>query len=166
MQVTLEDARIAATMKTTLSGALIAGVFAVAAVEAVLVVFVVDKREKLAWFAVTAFLAAIALTASAVFGAWGITQVYKPEYEGRWMPDAGQAYFSGQALIGFLGLFLLILCAFLGQGKPEAPKEPPEYEALKATLVQLQKDVVALQALKAQPPAERPAGQNKKPKKH
>ena len=66
-----EDMRLAATIKTTLSGALMAAAFGVIAVEAALVVFVVDKRQDLDAFTFIAIAAAIAVVASAALGAKG-----------------------------------------------------------------------------------------------
>jgi len=165
MQLNVEDARIAATMKTTLSGALIAAVFAVGAVEAAVVFFFLDKKQKVGVFAILAVTAAIALIASSVLGAKGITEVYKAGYTASWPPDAGKAYFSGQAVTGIVGLILVIWCAFVGRAKRETPKEPPDYQALKASLLQLQKDVTTLQALEAQGPQDAVPRQNKKRKK-
>src|SRR5438067_296291 len=95
-----EDVRLAATIKTTLSGALIAAAFGIIAVEAALVVFVVDKRQDLSVFTTIAISAAVAVVASAILGAKGIAAVYKTGPGHDWPVDAGKGFFVGQALTG------------------------------------------------------------------
>jgi hypothetical protein len=151
MPATPDDTRIAATLKTTLACAVIASAFAAIAVQAALAVFVIDKRQNLASFITVAVIAALMLVMSAILGSVGVSKVYKPGYSGTWNVEAGKGYFSGQAITGFLGLLLVVVSAFVGDPKPDAPKEPPDYQALKNSVAQLQKDVVALQALKQQP---------------
>lgn len=143
-----EDMRLAATIKTTLSGALIAAAFGVIAVEAALVVFIVDKRQDLNTFTVLAITSAVAIVASAALGAKGIATVYKTGHTGAWTVDAGKGFFVGQALSGGLGLVLLITSAFCGNPKPEALKEPPDYQALKTRVLLLEKTVTVLQTQK------------------
>jgi hypothetical protein len=141
-----EDARTAATIKTTLSGSLIAAAFGVGAVQAALVVFVLDKKLNLTGFTVVAILASLALVASAALGAKGIATVYRPGYSGTWEDTAGKPLFSGQALTGFAGLLLVIWSAFLGDPKPNAPTEPPGYSELRDEVRKLRTELTALQA--------------------
>jgi hypothetical protein len=120
----LEDQRLAATIKTTLSGSLIAAVFAAIAVQAALVVFVADKREHLKTFTTLEILAAILVISSAILGAKGISMVYKAGHGGTWNIDAGKGFFSAQAIAGGVGLLLIVISAFCGDPKPDPLKEP------------------------------------------
>lgn len=158
-----EDKRLAATIKTTLSGALIAAAFAVLGVQVVLAVFVMDKRQDLFWFAVVQIIAAGSVIGSVFFGARGISKVYKDGHAGTWNVTAGKGFFSGQAITGILGLLLVVSSAiFCGDPKSDPLKEPPDYQSLKANVNQLQKDVVALQTPKPQPLS---SPKDKQPKK-
>ena len=159
-----EDKRLAATIKTTLAGALIAATFAVIGVQAVLAVFVMDKRQNLVAFAVVQIVAAILVIGSALLGAKGIATVYKDGHAGTWNLTAGKGFFSGQAIAGILGLLLVVSSAILcGDPKPDSLKEPPDYQSLKQSVNQLQKNVVALQTPNPQPPPE--PNNRKQPKK-
>jgi Ni/Fe-hydrogenase subunit HybB-like protein len=160
-----EDGRTAATLKTTLSCSVIASAFAAIAVEAAIAVFVMDKRQNLPRFMTIAILAAVALILSSISGSLGIAKVYKPGYSGTWNSDAGKGFFSAQALLGGLGLLLVVISAFCGDPKPDVPKEPSDYQTLKGNVVQLQKDVASLQASKqhaAPPPKKSPQSQTRK----
>jgi hypothetical protein len=160
-----DDMRLAATIKTTLSGALMAAAFGVIAVEAALVVFVVDKRQDLNTFTVIAICAAVAIVASAAFGAKGIATVYKTGHTGAWAVDAGKGFFVGQALTGGLGLVLLITSTFCGSPKPEPLKEPPDYQALKARILVLEKAVTVLQTPKALPTPDKNSNEKSRKKR-
>jgi hypothetical protein len=93
-----EYERLAATIKTTLSGSLIAATFAIIAVQAALVVFVMDKREHLGVFTAVEITAAFLVILSAMLGANGIAEVYKTGRGGTWNIDLGKGFFSAQAI--------------------------------------------------------------------
>ena len=142
-----------------------AAAFGVIAVEAALVVFVVDKRQDLNTFTVLAIAAAVAIVASAALGAKGIATVYKTGHTGAWAIDAGKGFFVGQALTGGLGLVLLVTSAFCGNPKPEPLKEPPDYQALKARVLVLEKAITVLQTQKTSPTTDKSSRSNEKSRK-
>jgi len=153
-----EDGRTAATLKTTLSCSVIASAFAAIAVEAAIAVFVMDKRQNLRVFMTLAVLAALTLILSSVCASRGIAKVYKPGYSGIWSVDAGKGFFSAQALLGGVGLLLVVISSFCGDPKGEIQKEPGDYQSLRIAVNQLQRDVALIQRSEPQataPPKER-----------
>jgi hypothetical protein len=110
---TIEDARAAAGLATSLSQYLITAALAILAAETALINALMDKREKLLALKVVACLLLISSAASIITGARGITMVFKAGFDGKWQEAVAAAPFDLQAklLLVSVALFAVSLIA-------------------------------------------------------
>jgi hypothetical protein len=110
---TIEDARAAAALATSLSQYLITAALAILAAETALINALMDKREKLLALKVVACLLLVSCAASIITGARGITMVFQAGFDGNWQKAVGAAPFDLQAklLLVSVALFAVSLIA-------------------------------------------------------
>src|SRR5438105_15293131 len=115
---TPEDLRAAINIKASLASNLITVALAFIGAEGGIGVFVLDKREHLAWFYLAAAAAVVALALSVCFGGSGIAKAYRDGFEGKWeLRDQGR--FNVQSILCLLGAGLVVISAMLGSAKTE-----------------------------------------------
>jgi hypothetical protein len=119
----VESARAAAGMRVTLSTFVITAALGAIAAQATLTTFILDKRTNLAWYYVAAIFGLAFLVISIVFGAKGITDIYKDGYCGNWLKETGGGKLPAQAIFAVLGLFCVALSTFAGDTKAQASPE-------------------------------------------
>jgi hypothetical protein len=113
-----DDARAAATIRTTLSGSVIAGALVVLGAQAAIATFTIDKKEHLTWFYIWSVIGAAALVASMIAGAKGITAVYADGYGGKWERGTGKMFFGPQAVLAIGGAVAVLISVYTGTLKP------------------------------------------------
>ena len=120
---TVEDARAAAAMATSLSQYLISAALAIIAAQAAALNAFVDKRERLGIIYWMAFFTLVATVASIICGGRAIDHVYQAGFEGNWQVGVHEAPFSLQAnfLLGGLGSFLISIVVGLKVGTRRTP---------------------------------------------
>jgi hypothetical protein len=168
----IEDKRIAANTTVSLSSFLITVSLGIVAAEAVIVTFVLDKRQNLLWFSVSAGIGFIAVVASIYFGGLGITELLRKGFNGDWVWKTEAGYFNKQAILILIGIIGVAVSVFCGEPKMEKPVLTPEFYALQAELRGVERKLDDLTAkyelLSAPGKAKTPTtlGKNARPGKH
>lgn len=111
------EKRTASGLAVNLSSYLITGSLAVLGAEAVVVTFVMDKRESLGAFAVLSVLACTSLVTSILCGGRGISELMSNGAKGEWAISSRSGWFDWQALLTLIGIVLLGVSLFLGRPK-------------------------------------------------
>jgi hypothetical protein len=172
MSGTIDDRRAASNITATLSSYLMTAALGVIAAEAVIVTFVLDKREHLAWFYLFSAVGLVSSVASIFFGGKGIFKLTKRGFDGDWVIRTTGGHFNRQAWFALSGVVLVAFSAFCGNSKPET--RPQEIEILKTNINELRGNLSALEAkyeslsarLNSQSVSNKPATtQNRKKKK-
>jgi hypothetical protein len=141
-----EDARAAANIFASLSSYVITASLGVIAAQAAVAVFVLDKKEQLFWFDLSAILSVLASVASIVCGGRGISDIAEEGFNGTWTLKLKHDFFNYQAIFALLGIVLLVGSLFCGSSKPENPKQLEEIQQLKTNMSKLQNDLASIQA--------------------
>lgn len=148
-----EDRRAALNIKVSLAANLVTVALALIGAEGAIAVFVLDKREHLLWFYVSAIAAFIALALSVRDGGLGIAGVYRDGYKGQWtLHDAG--HFNRQSVWCVTGAALLVVSSMLGSTKSEQQPHHlevnisalKEFQQLKSRIEDLSRDQEELRA--------------------
>src|SRR5262249_28605564 len=121
-----EDMRTAVQIKVGLSSYLTSGALAVLGAEAVIVTFVLDKREHLLWFYVAGAAGFAMLVYSMVLGSKGIAEAYKDGFQGNWKLDSSKGQFNRQAICALLGVVFVFASVLAGTPKQDVTRENPE----------------------------------------
>jgi hypothetical protein len=137
-----DDARAAATTRTTLSGSIIAAALAVLGAQAAIATFTLEKKQDLVPFYVCSGVASVLLLASMVAGALGITAVYKEGYTGAWGVVTGKKFFGPQAALAVGGAIAVLTSVYLGNFKPpDSPGGAKKIEEIERKIADLEKQV-------------------------
>ena len=108
------EKRTASGIAVNLSSYLITGSLAVLGAQAVVVTFVLDKRDHLLIFALISILAFVSLIGGIVVGGKGIYELGRRGYDGTWDVVARSARFNLQALLTLAGVLLVAISTLLG----------------------------------------------------
>jgi hypothetical protein len=144
MTGTIDDKRAASNITATLSSYLMTAALGVIAAQAVIVTFVFDKREHLAWFYLFSAIGVASSVASIYFGGRGIFSLTKRGIDGDWVIKTGGGQFNKQAWLALIGVVLVAISAFCGSSKPEV--RPQETDLLKTNIIQLQESLRELES--------------------
>ena len=116
-----EDRRSAANLAVTLSGLVVTAALAVLGAQAVVVTFVIDRRDDLLGFYAVSVCGMVALVASIVLGGRGIWEIVSGGFDGAWRVTTQHGKFNFQAILALVGAILVATSAFLGDPKPPTP---------------------------------------------
>jgi len=144
MPGTIDDKRTASNITATLSSYLITAALGVIAAEAVIVTFVLDKREHLAWFYLLSASGVALSVASIYFGGKGIFNLTKRGFDGDWIIKTDRGHFNRQAWSALVGVLVVAGSAFCGNPKPDGRAQ--EIEGLKNGVVELRTAVSDLES--------------------
>src|SRR6266403_208686 len=144
MSGTSEDKRAASNITATLSSYLMTAALGVIAAEAVIVTFVFDKREHLAWFFLFSIVGLASSVASIYFGGKGIFKLTQCGFDGDWVIKTTGGHFNLQSWLALSGVALVAVSVFCGSSKPEA--RPQEVDLLKTNISQLQESLKDLES--------------------
>jgi hypothetical protein len=137
------EKRTASGIAVNLSSYLITGSLAMVGAQAVVVTFVLDKRDHLGLFYTVAFLAFVSLIASIYCGGKGIFELLQDGYKGDWKAETRSEVFNKQALLTLVGAVLLAGSTVLG-----APKEievDKRIAKLNETILEMRRQMGAMQ---------------------
>lgn len=115
-----DDLRAASNLTTTLSGYLITAALAVLGGQAIVVTFVIDKRNQLEAFYAVSAVGTASLVCSIILGGAGIYEIVHAGARGEWKVSTKGGKFNLQAVLALLGAVLVVASAFLGHSKPPA----------------------------------------------
>jgi hypothetical protein len=112
-----EDRRAASNLVTTLSGYLITAALAVLGAQAVVVTFVIDRRDHLTSFYYVSGFGMAGLVGSIILGGAGIDEIVVEGAKGNWKIRTRRGKFNWQAILVLVGAILVAVSAFLGSPK-------------------------------------------------
>jgi hypothetical protein len=136
-----EDKRAAANIAASLSSYLMTASLGMIAAQAVIVTFVLEKRQNLLAFSIVSIAGFLVFVLSLYFGGRGIHEVYKDGFRGNWKVETSRGGFDRQSKCSLLGVLLVVASLFLGTPKSETSITAADWNTAKATLSALQKEV-------------------------
>ena len=134
------EARTASGLVVNLSSYLVTGAIAMLGAQAVILTFVLDKRNGLIPFYCVSACASFALTAGIFLGGRGIYELIADGHKGTWKIYSRRDDFNRQALATLLGILFLGISAFLG-----SPKDSQAEIQNASTISSLRQDIAAME---------------------
>lgn len=117
MSTSVDDARTASGLVTSLSSYVITAALAVLGAQAVVATFVIDRRKDLTAFYGVSAAGTAALILSIVVGGLGIYEIALAGASGNWKVTTRHGKFNVQAILALVGSVLVVISAFLGHAK-------------------------------------------------
>lgn len=141
---TQEDQRAAVAIQAALSSYLMTATLGIIGAQALIVTFVLDKREGLFYFGLLSVLGFLSLLMSFLVGGWGVTELYKGGFSGSWTVSTRGKKFSKQTGLALFGTVLVVASTLCG--RPRADEKTAEINELRKQIAAVEADVMRLRS--------------------